>query len=91
MDRREAGAVATDAAKGAGVVAGSVAADAARAAVNKAAVHKGAALATKGAALGAAKLSPALVLAGAPAAGIVLPIAAAVGAGYLARRWLRRL
>jgi hypothetical protein len=81
----------TDAAKGTGVVAGSVAADAARAAVKKVAVHKGAALATKGAALGAAKLSPALVLAGAPAAGVVLPIAAAVGAGYLARRWLRRL
>lgn len=80
-----------DAAKGAGVAAGATAAEIARAAVKHVAAHKGAALAAKGAALGAAKVSTLTVLAATPAAAFVLPVAAAVGAGWLARRLIARL
>ena len=90
-DRDEAKAMMVDAARGTGVVAGSVAATAAEVArhgVTKVAAHKGAALAAKGAALAGAKVA---AVAAVPFAGVVLPVVAAVAAGALARRWLRKL
>ncbi|MEM6422761.1 MAG: hypothetical protein AAF698_09240 [Pseudomonadota bacterium] len=95
-----------DAAKGLGVVAGGVAADGAREALKataaKAVGGLGAAKAgavigagagagkAAGAALVAAKAAPLAVAAATPLATVLLPIAAAVTAGYLVRRALRR-
>jgi hypothetical protein len=93
--------VAVDAARGLGVAADGVAADAAREAASEAARKAAAAKlsaaqaasgkAALGAKLAAAKLSPVVLAAATPAAGFLLPVAAAVGAGLLARRALRRL
>ena len=89
--RNEPRAMAVDAARGTGVVAGSLAATAAegvRHAVTHAATTKGGALAAKGAALAGAKVA---TVAAIPFAGLLLPVVGAVVAGALARRWLRRL
>lgn len=83
--------MAVDAARGTGVVAGSIAATAAeglRHVATHAAAAKGSALAAKGAALVGAKVATAVAI---PFAAVVLPMAGAVIAGALARRWLGRL
>jgi hypothetical protein len=91
QDPNETNAMAVDAARGTGVVVGSIAATAAegvRHALTHAATAKGGALAAKGAALAGAKMATVAAL---PVAAVLLPIAGAVAAGALARRWLRRL